>query len=141
MSSTLDRLVLQHGAGWRRYARANGGNVPAVFWLPPGSEAKHETMGIVGPFVAVATNDPGMWPSDHYLPSPSTDMNAAMDVVGKFDKRRWRLSLDSQADNSFRAIFANENNWWSGSHPNPATAICLAALAAVGVEYKENDNG
>lgn len=70
----------------------------------------------------------------------STNMCYVMNVVREMNKKGWYLSLD-QLEGSCRweAEFWNGEDQSSGGHVHeePAMAICLAALAAVGNKDKE----
>jgi len=117
LSSTLDRLVAEKVMGW------TVSTDPAC--KPPTMYLEGDMLWHAGGCV--------VW-------SPSADMNAAMEVekaVRARSNNKHRLILIATSTGEYVAEFLNHE----GIHANPATAICLAALAAVGVEYKESDNG
>lgn len=70
---------------------------------------------------------------------PASDIAAAFEVVDAMHSNGWRLALE-WFTNRYRAHFANSPIWdwhFNGEHLNPATAICLSALRAVGVSEDE----
>ncbi len=70
---------------------------------------------------------------------PASNISAAFEVVDAMHSNGWRLALE-WFTNRYRAHFANSPFWdwhFNGEHLNPATAICLSALRAVGVSEDE----
>lgn len=124
--STLDRLVAEKVMGWP---------------VSTDPACKSPTMYLEGDMLWHAGGCV-VW-------SPSTDMNAAMEAVNAAKSRHaiGGFSLHRMDNGEWRAEFygwtpdgARERRWrdQDACHANPATAICLAALATVGVEYKES---
>jgi hypothetical protein len=109
--TTINRLVAERVMGWTAKTDSLG-----TYFVKPGETAITENA----------------W-------NPAADMNQAMEVVDKMHGTGVLVSLEWKV-NRYRANFSPVNDWkWrnNAEHLNPATAICLAALRAVGVPDEE----